>query len=384
MNTNFFTPEQIEKLSDKELHEQAKKYGKISRMAQREFAAFLPEICKRKLYLDHKFITISHYAAVIGGLTKETVGKVLTLHEKLQDKPILWALMVEQGWSKLSVISNVAKAETQEFWKEKVETMSKSTLETFIREIKKEDLRAEMEVGEQQFEITNEVANDAKQFEIDFGNPEISAAESQESPIEKFSPGGESQTRNNMSFKVTIDVEKQLRLFKYKLEKERKQPLDWNEIMKEFLKIAMQAQEHVCVVASQKVTTRKAARAEKTAPTLEEIQKSLPEKTTRPMPKKVKNYLVTTYKEMCGYPGCKHPANIDHHTRRFKLIPNHDPQFIVSLCKNHERLAHLGLINNEECDPELWKLRLTADKNEPKFQIDQIVNGFRMETPKIC
>ncbi|MFA5829442.1 MAG: hypothetical protein WC843_03030 [Candidatus Gracilibacteria bacterium] len=435
---HFLTPAEIEKLPNKELHQTAQRFGAQSRKAQKEFAAFLPEINKRKLFLEHKFQTICHYAAVVGGLSKKAVLKVLKVNEKLQDKPLLQALIAEQGWSKLGVISNVATVETQEFWKEKVESMSKSTLETFVQEMKKQDdlLKAEERDGADCSEERGNapVAKVGKQFTIDFGNPEISASEREESAILGKSPGGlfmnqetgflenddgraESQQRNNMSFKVTTDIEKQLRLFKFKLEKEKKQPVDWNEVMQEFLKIAVQAQEHVCaqkvagqgaskhVCAEQKVpsahtaepsakegagaiggvrkiSAQKKAKKQKPSLTKEEIQKSLPEKSTRHIPARVQRYIKQIYQEMCGFPDCKQPANIDHHTRRFKLVPNHDPEFIVSLCKNHERLAHLGLIKNEEFNPKFWGLRLTADENEPKFQVDQIVNGFRLAPTK--
>jgi hypothetical protein len=48
------------------------------------------------------------------------------------------------------------------------------------------------------------------------------------------------------------------------------------------------------------------------------------------------------------------------------------------MCKAHERIAHLGLIENEELAPQFWKLRKEADRNAPKYEIDIIVNKFRM------
>lgn len=90
---------------------------------------------------------------------------------------------------------------------------------------------------------------------------------------------------------------------------------------------------------------------------------------------------------MCGYPECKNPAEIRQHTRRFKLFPNHDPDFIVPLCKKHDQLAHLGLIENEEKQPvnpetgaKNWKIQIYADKNAPKYKVDRIVNKFRQPT----
>ena len=71
--------------------------------------------------------------------------------------------------------------------------------------------------------------------------------------------------------------------------------------------------------------------------------------------------------------GCTKLPEIFHHTLRFSLNPSHNPDHIVPLCKNHERLAHHGLIENEEKSPETWRLKFEADKNTLKYQIDQKV-----------
>jgi hypothetical protein len=55
----------------------------------------------------------------------------------------------------------------------------------------------------------------------------------------------------------------------------------------------------------------------------------------------------------------------------------HDPDHIVPLCKAHERLAHLGLIENEQQAPQFWKIRLNPDCDDPKYEIDQIVEKYR-------
>jgi hypothetical protein len=42
----------------------------------------------------------------------------------------------------------------------------------------------------------------------------------------------------------------------------------------------------------------------------------------------------------CSYPGCPKPAKILHHTQRFALTYNHNPQFIAPLCECHHEIAH--------------------------------------------
>ena len=62
--------------------------------------------------------------------------------------------------------------------------------------------------------------------------------------------------------------------------------------------------------------------------------------------------LMNALAKKCEFPYCNNPSEIYHHTRRFALEQNHDPDFIKSLCKKHERLVHSGFIINEEMPPE--------------------------------
>ncbi|MBI4994449.1 hypothetical protein HZC21_02285, partial [Candidatus Peregrinibacteria bacterium] len=74
-----------------------------------------------------------------------------------------------------------------------------------------------------------------------------------------------------------------------------------------------------------------------------------------------------------AWPECVKLPKIFHHTLRFSLNPSHDPNYLVPLCKNHEQLAHHGLIENEELSPENWRLKTETDKSVLKYQIDRRV-----------
>ncbi len=80
---------------------------------------------------------------------------------------------------------------------------------------------------------------------------------------------------------------------------------------------------------------------------------------------------------LCAYPSCTKPATSFHHTQRFGLERVHDPQRLQALCTAHERLAHLGLIENEEKSPESWRLLEEADQTDYKFYIDRFVSLYR-------
>ena len=49
-----------------------------------------------------------------------------------------------------------------------------------------------------------------------------------------------------------------------------------------------------------------------------------------------------------------------------------------------ERIAHLGLIDREEENPQNWKLRKTQDTNSRKFEIDRLVSAKRSANLYSC
>ena len=126
---------------------------------------------------------------------------------------------------------------------------------------------------------------------------------------------------------------------------------DWNSLMKEFLQ------------------ARK---------TQLEAQKPVPVETeSRHIPAKIKKYVTAKTNNTCSFPHCMRKAEIFHHTQRFALEHIHDPDRIEPLCKAHERLAHLGLIEHEESASNNWTVRRNPDQNDPKYKIDALVASYR-------
>ncbi|MBI2463894.1 hypothetical protein HYV57_02975, partial [Candidatus Peregrinibacteria bacterium] len=66
-----------------------------------------------------------------------------------------------------------------------------------------------------------------------------------------------------------------------------------------------------------------------------------------------------------------------HHAKRFALTNEHEADTLQPLCKAHENLAHLGLIEHESRSPENWKLLKFSDIDDPKYDIDVAVQQFR-------
>jgi hypothetical protein len=76
--------------------------------------------------------------------------------------------------------------------------------------------------------------------------------------------------------------------------------------------------------------------------------------TSRHIPNHIQYFVKEKYAGRCHYPSCQRQGEILHHTQRFALEKVHDPSRLVYLCKEHERIAHLGLFDNEEESTFAW------------------------------
>ncbi len=101
---------------------------------------------------------------------------------------------------------------------------------------------------------------------------------------------------------------------------------------------------------------------------------------SRHIPAKIRKHVITRTNNKCAYPACKKPVYQLHHTERWALKHAHDPDRLQPLCKEHNELAHRGLIENEEKSPIEWRLRQEPDKKHPKFEIDKRVTSYSRPT----
>ena len=332
------TSEEVAKLTDGDLYVKCQVCGSSIRKLQKEFACYLPEVERRGLHKKYGFYSIYEYAGRLAGMNHATVDAIMSVHGKLIDKPVLKDLMADSGWGKLKVVTAVATPENQSFWAKKIKEMSKATLVTYVREMKRQEGARASEKGNTQTGLFTDIGNAS---ELGTGSSKPMAV----------------SQKLTLAFKLDGEVEMKLRIFKQKLEKKTHEPMDWNETMKELLKIA---EEH------ENCGKKRAARGRA-------VQKQSGRPATRHIPAHVKKQLQQKYGGKCAFPGCKKPADINHHTKRFALEPCHNPDSITPLCKDHERIAHCGLIKNEEQFPEKWRLLQEPHKNLPKFAVDRIV-----------
>ncbi len=111
-----------------------------------------------------------------------------------------------------------------------------------------------------------------------------------------------------------------------------------------------------------------------------QLEQEIPEtkKTTaRHIPSKISRYAKAKTNGTCCFPGCLKKADVLHHTDRFALSKEHNPNKIRPLCKAHHDLAHRGLIQNEDLPPQYWKIQKQPDKTDMKFMIDQKVINYK-------
>ena len=151
----------------------------------------------------------------------------------------------------------------------------------------------------------------------------------------------------NISMELELEVAEQLTKLRGQGE--------WNNLMKKFL------EEHKERMEAKKPEAETAMRKAK----------------SRYIPAKIKNYVIAKTAGTCAFPGCYKPYEILHHTERFALTHTHNPNTLVPLCKAHERIAHLGLIENENAQSNEWRLRAAANPTEKKYGIDRLVMQHR-------
>ncbi len=166
-------------------------------------------------------------------------------------------------------------------------------------------------------------------------------------------------TGNNVEFPEQQAIEKTTLMLELdpevasKLEKLKGKDGDWNTLMKELL--AMREKMLVQEKPEEKVTE------------------------SRHIPANIERFVVERARGVCEFRACEKKYEILHHIQRFALEKTHDPSRIVALCKPHERMVHLGLIEDEHILPAQWKVTKEANRNDPKYQIDRLVQRYRQK-----
>ncbi|MFH1218300.1 MAG: HNH endonuclease signature motif containing protein, partial [Candidatus Peregrinibacteria bacterium] len=266
----------MKNLTDKQLYSLCQRYGKNARIWKRKFIALLPEVEKRKLHRQKGFYSIFEFAAKLGGVGKKTVMEVLRVHQKVEDKPLLKEQIEKQGFAKVRAIVPLIENTEEKDLVNMIESMPRRALEKTVQELKKDE---------------------PSSF-----------------------PTGWNRSTITISFQIDEETDLKLRSFKQKLEKQRKQKVPFNEVLKALLE-------------KEEIPTKK-----------------------------------------CQFPACNKPTEEIHHKNRYALTKKHEN--LVPLCKTHHQIAHSGLIPNENT----WEISKTPNTTGPKLKVDR---KFQKHTLKL-
>jgi len=114
-----------------------------------QLLALLPEIYRKKIYKEKGYATIEEYAGVLAGLSGSVVKKALKLDEKLEDKPCLQKAVETHGVHKVAIVASFATPETDKLLADKVENMSKSSLQELSKEVRGKKQKITIELDEE-------------------------------------------------------------------------------------------------------------------------------------------------------------------------------------------------------------------------------------------
>ena len=290
----------------------------------------LPEIERHRIWERKKFGSIYEYAAKLAGMSRNTVDDALRILKKIADKPALKEIVAMKGINAVRPVAAVASQETAAFWAEKAAVMSKHTLEVYVKELG----RAEGVCGEGVKRRAGEAGGGSR---TGTGNVAENAHQQAISFLESGCP--------KKILAMDLDLEIAEKLEKLKGEG------SWNDLLK-----------HLLQMREDSLDTQKPD-AVKTE--------------SRHIPSKIRRFVFARTNGVCAFPGCRKSYAIVHHTGRFALEKAHDPDRVYGLCKDHERIAHHGLIGNEEESPVVWKVQKEADRGAPKFLVDDLVFRYR-------
>jgi len=285
-------------MTDKELYELCKKFGKETLEARQRFAGLLPEVSKRRLFEKKGFFSIYHFAAKLAGMSHDQVDIVLNLERKFEDKPVLQKALVsgEISVNKLVRIVSIATVENQEELFEKAKILSNRAVEVFVKDVKRWNENCGGNVYGKNGENQNQIGSNKPLFD--------------------------SKSLHVQTLKLDCDIEKELTEIQEK-------GIDINAFLRKILQ-----------KRKEEIEQEKTRLANEQQQTQQQEPIGSTYKITRYIPSKIRKIITEEHGTKCSFPGCKKPAKTLHHATRFALTQNHNPQFIAPLCEAHHEIAH--------------------------------------------
>lgn len=349
--------------ADKVIHDQFTAYGRNAKEWARKCALLLPEIERRQIWRKRGFGSLFEYAAKLAGMSRNSVEDALRILRKIEDKPALQKVVASRGLNAVRPVVAIATAGTDVFWAGKAREMSKNTLEVYVREYKKLDT-AQFGKGMDQ----------CRNGECGGVNGGVGSADRLD-----FRTSTAGQPEKFVTMNLTPEVAAELLKLKGRG--------DWNSLMKELLELRRQKLEEEKPKMEESAARHSQIRnpnseekgaeepnmREPNVSAVEVKMSNLAAAKSRYIPAKIKKFVIKKTRGQCGYPGCAKPYEILHHTERWALQKNHDPDKLVPLCIAHERIAHHGLIAHEDGPVEQWGILKRPIWWDAKRMVDQTV-----------
>lgn len=369
----------MKNLSNNQLYELCIEYGKRALRARRKFTGLLPEVLKRRLYEKKGYSSIYEFAAKLAGISKEQVNRVICLERRLDDLPLLKTALIEGKISshKLERVATIATSENQNEILTKAIAMPIRVLETYIKDIKREDTEEENifntedlftgnpemfsinstgnnEDGSQNSLIkadnkdglymartkgeyvgANVLAGEKPHLEanLEFGKKPQERADSRAGEHSQEGATSEAETfwDGKPSPKELLENLQTLNLSRstiQRLKELKSKGFDLDELINELL------------------DKRESEIAEDLAEYVEMPDSTsnvygTPINPSRHIPQKIRQILKRQYGTKCAIPGCRKDSQHIHHTNRFAISHVHNPYYMAPLCAEHHKLAHL-------------------------------------------
>ena len=370
-------PKRLSEMSHEEFAKMFNEYGRLARMWNRRFAGLIPEAQRRGLHEKSGCASVTELASKTGSLNWQQVRTVLTTDKQLSDKPKLRKLLEDGAVapSKLSIVASLATKKTDEKWAERAKGLSWKALQELKSEVQKqqslapEDMMARemgyaprpefIESKERMVDLHFDalVAERFLAFREDYASRKRKSV-SMSSALGTLMDGYSDETQNPPRFEQVLYVDKERSLYLT--------PTRWG-----LVKLTEEDKKKYNEKGPVRDLNTLLARANEAAA----------KSNSRHLPEAIKAFVRAKFGGFCAFPGCHRRGKIFHHLYRYALVQKHDPEKIAFLCKNHEELAHAGLIDNELQSATKWKVRLarkieTRD-DAARARIDAKVSKFR-------
>jgi hypothetical protein len=368
--------------TNKELYARCLELSGMIKTYRNQFIALLPEVQRRRLFLEYGMHSVYEFAAKLAGLSHNTVRRVLKLESELADKPVLKKLFAQGaiGWSKIEVATKIVDNLGHEKVERILPSLSVSALRTLARDLKNDVVGLPSQNDKMCFELTGELSG--------------SFDEKVECTKSDF--------LENFTVKLRPHTLAQLRVLKQQLEKQSGYPLTWEQAMSSMIaklqnpdstqkalkrvensipvetaKIAVEPGKAIAAKAvrnaqsamqvkvkpgkaivakavrnaqsamqvkvkpaSNTITLFKATSQVKGTIDFKSVQSARATKsvrtTNRYIPRELKREALQKTKNLCAK--CHKPAENFHHQIPFAISRNHDS--IIPLCKNHHIIEH--------------------------------------------